>query len=281
MHKLIITADDYGMSKAVNKAIDSGIEAGLITATNVMTNMPYYNEAKKIIDDKSASVGMHWVLTCGQPVLPKEEIPTLVAPNGEFYDYPDFRNRYRKHMIDDDEIKKELIAQYNLFIEHVGVPDYWNTHQNFHVDFGIYAKIIQLAKELGITRMRSHQRIYVPASDDTDLMPLSWRLIEPIKSRMLNVWQGNAHKKGMRSPDGLIVNMNRSDVYRLDYTFNHINWEHNTIGEYVIHPATEADSPYFGEIVERRIWEYKSFSSDETRRTIHNADLILVNYSDI
>lgn len=36
MKKLIITADDYGMSRGVNDAIDAGIEAGLITATNVM-----------------------------------------------------------------------------------------------------------------------------------------------------------------------------------------------------------------------------------------------------
>ena len=40
MKKLIITADDYGMSRAVNDAIDAGVDAGLITSTNAMTNMP-------------------------------------------------------------------------------------------------------------------------------------------------------------------------------------------------------------------------------------------------
>ena len=45
MKKLIITADDYGMSRAVNDAIDAGIAAGLITSTNVMVNMPLYKEA--------------------------------------------------------------------------------------------------------------------------------------------------------------------------------------------------------------------------------------------
>ena len=48
MKKLIVTADDYGMSRAVNAAIDAGIEAGLITSTNVMTNMPFYREAVKL-----------------------------------------------------------------------------------------------------------------------------------------------------------------------------------------------------------------------------------------
>ena len=47
MKKVIITADDYGMSNAVNRAIDAGAEIGLITSTNVMTNMPFYKEAVK------------------------------------------------------------------------------------------------------------------------------------------------------------------------------------------------------------------------------------------
>ena len=36
MKQLIITADDYGMSRAVNDAIEAGMAAGLITTTNVM-----------------------------------------------------------------------------------------------------------------------------------------------------------------------------------------------------------------------------------------------------
>ena len=273
MHQLIITADDYGMSKAVNKAIDEGIEAGLITSTNVMMNMPYYQEAKKLMDNPSVSVGMHWVLTCGKPVLRAEEVPSLVTAEGSFYDYPDFRKRYRKHLINDDEIKKELIAQYQLFIDHVGKPDYWNTHQNFHVDFSIYAKMVQF------DRMRSHQRLYVAPNDKSDLMSLQWRIIEPFKSTLLNIWQGNAHKKGMKSPEGLILCINHSDVYKLDYVFNNIQWKQHRIGEYVIHPATEADSPFFGEIVDRRIWEYEAFTSETTAKIVKNAGIKLVNYS--
>ena len=39
MQKIIITADDYGMCDAVDKAIEAGIENGIITTTNVMLNM--------------------------------------------------------------------------------------------------------------------------------------------------------------------------------------------------------------------------------------------------
>lgn len=278
MKKLIITADDYGMSRAVNDAIDAGIAAGLITSTNVMTNMPLYKEATKLKNNPNISVGLHWVLACGKPVLSGEEIPTLVDENGEFYPYPEFRRRLRKKQISYDDIKKELVAQYNLYFDLMGQPDYWNTHQNTHVDFGIYRLFVDTAIELGIYKMRSHQRIYVPGSDNSQKMPFLWRLAEPIKSKMLDTWQHNAHKKGVSSPDGLIVCLNSKDVNKPKYLFKQIEWKNKSVGEYVIHPATEYDSPYFGKIVDQRIREYKQFTSDEQKDLFEEYKIELVKY---
>ena len=281
LNRLIITADDYGMSNAVNRAIDEGIERGLITATNVMTNMPCFKEAKRITDNPEISVGMHWNLTCGMSVLPPKDIPTLVSSKGEFFDYPEFRTRYRKGVIKWDDIEKELVAQYELYQTYVGEADYWNTHQNTHVDFDIYKRFVLLAKRLGISRMRSHQRLYVKGDQNKEKMPLKWRVIEPVKARILNAWQGNAHKKGMASPDGLVVCLDKADVYNLEYTFNHIDWKNKSCAEYVIHPAIENDSPYFGEIVDRRIWEYNAFTAEDTKRILDDAGITLIDYKRI
>ncbi len=278
MKKLIITADDYGMSRAVNDAIDRGIAAGLITSTNVMTNMPLYKEAVKLKENPNVSVGLHWVLACGKPVLSRKEIPTLVAENGEFYPYPVFRSRLRKKLLSFDEIKKELVAQYNLYFELMGKPDYWNTHQNTHVDFGIYRLFVDTAAELGINKMRSHQRIYVHGSDNSQKMPFVWRLAEPVKSKILDTWQRNAHKKGIASPDGLIVCLKASDASVPEYVFANIKWGNNDVGEFVIHPATECDSPYFGKIIDQRIKEYMLFTSEKTRISIKDAKISLVNF---
>lgn len=278
MKKLIITADDYGMSKAVNEAIDAGIDAGIITSTNVMTNMPFYKEAIKLKEKKNVSVGIHWVLACGRPVLSANEIPTLIDSNGEFYPYPEFRKRLRKKLISFAEIKKELIAQYNLYYELMGQPDYWNTHQNTHVDFGIYRLFVDTALELGINKMRSHQRIYVEGSDNSQKMPLIWRIAEPFKTRMLDCWQRNAHKKGACSPEGLIACLNKNDINNLEYLFHNIKWKKKSVGEYVIHPATENDSPYFGKIVDQRLKEYKMFTSVQAKEIFESCDIELVSY---
>ncbi len=281
MKKLIVTADDFGMSVAVNKAILEGIEAGLITSTNVMTNMPYFEESIKLKEYKKISVGIHFTLSCGYPVSNKEDIPSLVRENGEFYKYSEFRKRYRDRLIKNEDLIRELNAQYEKYIAFLGHPDYWNTHQNVHVDFRIYRLFVDFAREKGINMMRSHQRIYVPASIKTDRQSLTWRLTEPIKSRMLNCWQRNAHKKGIMSPDGLICCLRGKDACDLDYVFSNIKWKKNTIGEYVIHPAAENDSPYFGRIVEQRIMEYEQFSSPKTMEILNKNQIELATYGDI
>lgn len=281
MKKLIITADDYGMSRAVNDAIDAGIDAGLITSTNVMTNMPLYKEAKKLKDKAGISIGIHWVLACGKPVLPANEISSLVTTDGTFYPYAEFRKRLRKKQISFVDIKKELLAQYNLYYELMGQPDYWNTHQNTHVDFGIYRLFVDTAAELGINKMRSHQRIYVKGSDSPHKMPLLWRLAEPLKSKMLDTWQSNAHKKGIASPRGLIVCLNKGDINKPEYLFSNIQWKKAEVGEYVIHPATENDSPYFGKIVDQRIREFEMFTSENTKKLITECGIHLVSYEEL
>ena len=278
MKKIIITADDYGMSNAVNRAIDAGAEIGLITSTNVMTNMDYYREAVKLKSLDNFSLGIHFTLSVGKPVCDAFEVPTLVGDDGCFHSVGKFKKLYSKGRISDSEIVKELKAQYERYEEALGKPDYWNTHQNVHVGLKIYRLFVDTACELGIERMRSHQRIYVTPSAKTNKRSLIWRMTEPIKSRMLNSWQKNANRKGISSPDGIIIALNKDDSKNSEYCFSHINWGKNNIGEFVIHPAIENDSPYFGKMVESRIEEYKRFSNPETKRIIEDMGIELSNF---
>lgn len=280
MKKIIITADDYGMSAAVNKAIDEGIECGIITSTNVMTNMPFYHDASKL-KNTNASVGLHWNLTCGYPVLSRTEIKSLVQDNGEFYGYSDFRNRFRQGMIDNEDIAKELRAQYGLFYDLMGEPDYWNTHENCHVDFKIYQLFVSTAQDLNIKKMRSHQRIYVRPKAGKGSYSLKWKIIEPIKARILDFWQNDAHKKGIASPDGRVCCLDSSDWHDMQYIINNIGWKGKTIGEFAFHPATECDSRFFGEMTDSRIAEYAIATDKSVLKYISDAGIQLVNFDSV
>ena len=50
--RLIIEADDFGLSESISNGIIDGINGGYITSTNIMANMPFAKYAvKKAIDD--------------------------------------------------------------------------------------------------------------------------------------------------------------------------------------------------------------------------------------
>lgn len=277
MKKLIITADDYGMSRAVNDAINAGIETGVITSTNVMTNMPYYKEAAGLSKTK-ASVGIHWNLTCGAPVCRVEDISSIVDENGEFYSYEEFRMRYRRGLISDKDITKELIAQYKRYKKVIGEPDYWNTHENVHVDFKIYQLFVKVAVKLGILKMRSHQRIYVAPKNGQGSYSKLWVIIEPAKAKLLDIWQNNAHRRGIASTDGRICCLEDSDSHDFAYVLNHIKWKKKSIGEIAIHPATECDSKYFGAMTENRLVEYKIATDISILEMAEKVGIEIVNF---
>ncbi len=278
MKKLIVTADDYGMSRGVNDAIDAGIACGLITSTNVMTNMEYYREAKKL-RGMNVSVGIHWTICTGRPVSNPEEIKTLVDENGNFYPYSVFRKKYRKGLISNKDIVKELKAQYALFVEVCGEPDYWNTHENSHVDFGVFKLFVRTARELGIFKMRSHRRVYIPASNGISTKSLAWRMMEPVKNVILKNWMQYANKNHMASPYGITVPLRKTDLKNPEYLFANLHFDNDMVAEYVIHPATALDSQYFGNIGDDRICEYMQFTSHEQKEILRKHNFELINFT--
>lgn len=282
MKKLIITADDYGMSPGVNQAIEEGIGCGLITSTNVMANMDYAQDAATLKQKfPNVSVGIHWTLSAGRPVSKPEEIPSLVNENGEFHSYQEFRKRYRSELIKEEEIITELKNQYEKFCEICGEPDYWNTHQNIHVDFKLFRLFVKCAKSLGISKMRSHQRVYIRPESGKSTMSLKWKILEPVKLIIINYWKRMASKNGMASPDGIVTTLNEKDRMNLEHIFESLNHKNVKFAEYVIHPAVKIDSEYFGGISGNRIVEYKQFTSDETKRLVYEKNIKLANFRDL
>lgn len=263
-HKLIITADDYGMCDSVNRAIDDCIAARVVLSTNVMTNMECAEEAADLKKKfPYVSVGLHYNFTVGQPILPPEQVPSLVDENGNFLDYQKIREKCKNKTYNYEEIAAEMNAQYNRYVQIAGQPDYWNTHENVHVYPGLYQLFRDKSLEFGIRKMRTHKRIFVPSSTGKSDKSLTWKLTNPIKQIMLKSWQNDSEKKGVCAPDGILVRMNEDDKLNLSYLFANVKWNGSNVAEIAIHPSTDADNKYFGDITELRVKEYRCFSSAE------------------
>src|SRR5579871_5690320 len=88
LRKLWLSADDYGISPAVNRAIRDLIERGRLNATSVMVTAPSFfaAEAQALADiagpDHRAAIGLHFTLTA--PFRPASAAYRPIARDGAF-----------------------------------------------------------------------------------------------------------------------------------------------------------------------------------------------------
>lgn len=87
--QLIITSDDFGLSKGVNKAVEKAWQEGLLTCASIMPGGAAFKDAVAIARrNPGLQVGLHLTLVQGQSVLPHTQIPNLVDKAGCFSDNP-------------------------------------------------------------------------------------------------------------------------------------------------------------------------------------------------
>ena len=82
---IIINADDFGLSKGVNKGIYQLFMQRVVTSTSMLANLPGFHQAAEMAKaNPELSVGIHLNLTYGKPLLARQEVKTLVDSAGNF-----------------------------------------------------------------------------------------------------------------------------------------------------------------------------------------------------
>ena len=84
MRRLIVNADDFGLTAGVNRAIVEAQERGIVTSATLMANAGAFEEAASLaasLANRNArfSVGCHVVLLDGEPLLPSDRVASHVA----------------------------------------------------------------------------------------------------------------------------------------------------------------------------------------------------------
>jgi len=86
---LIVTADDFGLSKEVNEAVERGHRDGILSAASLMVGAPERDDAvRRARSLPKLCIGLHVTLLDGRPVLPPSDIPGLVGADGRFFTDP-------------------------------------------------------------------------------------------------------------------------------------------------------------------------------------------------
>ena len=144
MKHLIINADDFGYSKAVNLGIMESHINGVLTSTTLMANMPGVDHAVSLLKDMpNLCVGAHLTLTCGKPML-GEKVSTLIKENEYFFKLEDVENKVVQ--MDISEIYEEWKTQIRYLLNKGVNLSHIDSHHHVHT-FKEHEEIIKVLSE--------------------------------------------------------------------------------------------------------------------------------------
>jgi len=195
--QLIVTADDFGVAREVNEAVERAHREGILTAASLMVSAPEAEDAvRRAKAMPGLGVGLHLVLVEGRPTLPPAAIPDLVDGEGNFRNdmvragFAFLLPKVRRQLAAEIRAQFEAFAATGLELDHV------NTHKHFHLHPTIAGLIVEIGRDFGMKAMR------LPREPATLL-----RRIEPgtKSSFIVELWAGRLGRRlaaaGILAPD--------------------------------------------------------------------------------
>lgn len=158
MGRLILNADDFGLTSGVNRAILELHHAGALTSATLMAHAPATEEAIQLaLSTPSLGVGCHIVLLDGLPVLSPPSLPTLANPRtGRFRPtLGAFLRRLLTARIHPREIQAETATQIALLQSRGLHLTHIDTHKHTHIFPAVLRPVLRAARAAGIRSVRN------------------------------------------------------------------------------------------------------------------------------
>ena len=280
--RLIVNADDFGMSEEVNEAVIRAYKEGVLTSTSLMVTGAAFEHAVKLAREHAGlAVGIHLVTVVGKSVLPHTEIPTLVDAEKNFSNNPVsaglkyyFSPRSRR------ELRQELAAQFERF-RSTGLPlSHIDGHLHLHVHPVIFKAALELGAKYGARRMR------VPVEERWLALEFdhSSRLQKTVHSLLFGglafYMKSRLKKHGFTFPARVYGNLQSgrmSERYCL-YVLDRLTAE---ISEIYFHPAVYDDHRVLNNEEQQCAIEFEALMSATVKQRMHELGIKLTNYFEI
>ncbi|MBP1995383.1 polysaccharide deacetylase family protein [Paenibacillus eucommiae] len=278
---LIITADDFGMSSSMNKAIINLFQASAINSAMIMMPCPWAKHAANYAKlHPEANVGIHLTLTSGSPshrwgpVTKNPSIKSLTTTDGYLLESASDV----EEQATEEAVKTEIRNQIEMAIQLEINPTHLDSHDG---------------SLLGLARGRDFLEVAFDLCEEFQLpFKLPKNIVNQpfIHSDMKKLFQNrieSAHKRGISLIDDLIClpyQMENGENYRViqDKMFKAIRSVHEGITEVVIHPSENtpelrAMTPHW----EKREIEYQIFRDGEIKKLLNEENIQLISWKDL
>ena len=154
--RAIFSADDFGLSLAVNDGIERAHRDGILSTASLMVAGEAAADAvRRARAMPNLHVGLHLVAIEGPPVLPPAEIAALIDEGGQFpSDQFRLGLRYAFSRTARRQLATEVEAQYRAFAA-TGLPlDHANAHKHMHLHPMVGRLLIETGRAHGLRAMR-------------------------------------------------------------------------------------------------------------------------------
>lgn len=157
MIRIIINADDFGLSPIVNKEIENALKKDWISSTSIMANTKFMDEVVRVVNDfPNKSFGVHLNITEGESLTknPVLKGAGMIDGDGCFVKARTFQSRIYDEKVQ-HAIETEWDAQvYEVLSKGIKVS-HVDGHHHCHTWYGFAEPLTAVMKKYDIHRVRN------------------------------------------------------------------------------------------------------------------------------
>jgi len=289
--RLIVNADDFGMSRGITDGIILAHRYGFLTSTSLMPNMPAAEHAlARAAQFPRLGIGIHLNLCVGRPILPPEAIPSLVGADCHFHPPRMMIRLLCAGRARGREVFAEFRAQIRWMKDRGVVPTHSDSHHHMHLYPAAILPFIRALKSEGISCARAPRCTIWPHRDDTTVAdrlggPHEGTLARRILVRASREILQLAAFRRFRMP-GARVSFRSRDRHNLDALGE--QWNAALLSpprgtfEWTCHPGLfERGFSETDPIHAQRERELQWLTSSELRDAVEQSGIQLINYREL
>jgi chitin disaccharide deacetylase len=246
IRRLIVNADDFGLTGGVSRGILAAHRSGIVTSTTLIVNRPVDPGLIGELKASELGVGLHVNLTLGAPLARPERVPSLVDAQGAFVrDAREAASRARA-----DEARIEIGNQIDAFRGLMGrFPTHLDSHHHVARHSPVLEIVLDFARALGL----------------------------PVRSQDDAVRQA-ARRLTVRTPDHFMGESGPAAYWSADRVLAHLRALPAGTSEFMTHPGYFDDDLAYSRYGEQRETELAGLTDPRAREMIAAAGVRLIHF---
>ncbi len=154
MRRLIVNADDLGITPARSHGIFLCFEQGIVRSATLVANGSDSNAAARHARERGLPTGLHLNFTEGYPLSKPETIETLIESSGEFFGRDRLRRLLEEGSVDKAHIEREVRSQIEWFLDSHGPMTHLDSHHHIHIHPAIVPLLLPILSRYAVRFVR-------------------------------------------------------------------------------------------------------------------------------